>query len=446
MPDPSRTKRWILLGLAAIVLATLLSTIVRVDVPEDLSSRAIGTADDIEALKSRSDINVLFIVIDTLRADRLGMYGYERNTSKCSMASLWTGFYPARTGITRFDDVIPAEARLPAEILRDAGFQTVGIYRNGWVASTFGFDQGFDVYQRPSSSGIPPDVKRQNPTLSDQGTDQDVVAAAVEFLRVDGRKRWFLYLHLMDVHEYLYDQESALFGTTFSDVYDNAIRWTDSTLSLLFDHLAAGGYLDDTIVVITSDHGEAFRERGFEGHARKVYRETTEIPFILSLPFRLEPGVVVRTRSQGVDVWPTVLDLIGLEAPADADGRSLVPAMVASARGSALDEPEHTAIAHLDQGWAQRDSEPRPTVAVVEGPLRFVRVEQSHEYIDQLFDRTNDPLELEDRAHLEPEAVERLRAVADGYLQEAPVWGRAPKKELSELELNHLRALGYALP
>jgi arylsulfatase A-like enzyme len=462
-------QRWPWWVAAAAIVVAFLSTVVEVRIPGDPDRRPIGSADDIARLRERTDLNLLFILIDTLRADRLGSYGYERDTSptldriasqgvrferhlaqsswtKCSMASLWTGLYPTSTGVTRFDHVIPDEARLPAEILKESGFQTVGIYRNGWVSHTFGFNQGFDVYQRPTPGRIPPNVRRENPTLSEKSTDEDAVAAALEFLLVGGRERWFLYLHLMDVHEYLYDEESALFGSSHSDIYDNSIRWTDGVLELLLDHLSAGGYLEHTLIVITSDHGEAFRERGFEGHARKVYRETTEVPLILSLPFRLESGVVVNARSRGVDVWPTVLDLMGLEVPPNLDGHSLVPTLLAHARGSASDGPDATAVAHLDQTWGQRASEPSPTVAVSEGSLRYVSVDQGRVIIEQLFDRVNDPHELDDRAQLEPEAVERLRGVAEEYLDATPTWGEAPTREIGELELNHLRALGYAIP
>ena len=111
--------------------------------------RPIGTAEDILALRDRRDLNVLFVLIDTLRAERLSSYGYHRPTSpvidllaaqgvrfahhlsqsswtKCSMASLWTGLYPQRSGVTRFDDVLPDEALMPAEILKEAGFRTAG--------------------------------------------------------------------------------------------------------------------------------------------------------------------------------------------------------------------------------------------------------------------------------------------------------------------------------
>jgi arylsulfatase A-like enzyme len=461
-------KRWPWLVAAGAILLVFLSTLVEIRVPGGWDRRPRGSVDDIEALRGRDDLNLLFVVVDTLRAERLGSYGYQRDTSpgldrraaegvrfarhlaqsswtKASMASLWMGLYPARTGITRFDQVIPEEARMPAEILRDAGFQTIGLYRNGWVAPTFGFDQGFEVYKHPAKTPMPPGVRRENPTISDTSTDESVVAAAVEFLRLRGGQRWFLYLHLMDVHEYLYDEESALFGIHYSDVYDNSVRWTDGVLDFLLSSLADLGYRDNTLVVVTSDHGEAFGERGFEGHARKVYRETTEIPLFLFLPFRLEPGVVVETRTSNVDVWPTILDLLGLEM-SSTDGRSRLPEILASGRGEVLPDPGKPAISHLDQTWARREMAPQPTLAVSEGSLRYVRVEQARGAIEQLYDARDDPRELRDRARQDPQTVERLSAVADAYLELRPDWGEAPTREISELELHHLRALGYALP
>ena len=230
-------------------------------------------------------------MVDTLRAERLGSYGYERDTSpfldrlasrgvrferhlaqsswtKSSMASLWMGLYPARSGITSYDSVIPDAAQMPAELLRDAGFQTIGLWRNGWVDPTFGFDQGFDLYHRPLGKPMTKEVKRKNPTLTEKGTDDALIEVAVEFVRVSGENPWFLYVHLMDLHEYIFDAESALFGTDHPDHYDNSIRWTDRSIELLLEHLASLGHLDKTVVVIASDHGEAFQERGNEGPAR----------------------------------------------------------------------------------------------------------------------------------------------------------------------------------
>ena len=453
---------------AALLLVVFVFTVLDVRIGNG-DPRPRGDADDIEALAERDDLNVLFVLIDTLRAERLGSYGYERDTSpnldrlasqgvrfarhlsqsswtKCSMASLWTGLYPTRTGVTRFDDVLPEDAVMPAEILRDAGYRTVGIFRNGWVAPTFGFGQGFEVYVRPAATGVPPSVRVENPTLSTRQTDEAAVASALEFLRVHGHERWFLYLHLMDVHEYLYDEESALFGGTYADVYDNSIRWTDGVFQYLLDELAAQGLAENTLVVIVSDHGEAFRERGIEGHARRVFRETTEVPLIVSFPFRLDPGVVVESRSRNVDVWPTILDLIGIEPDPDLDGKSLVPQLLAAARGEPSPEPDRTGVAHLDQHWGQMDREGETTVAVSDGSLRYVRSVEGTAPVEQLFDADEDPRELQDVAADRTEDVERLRGLADVYLKQTPPWGETPTREIGELELNQLRALGYAIP
>jgi len=465
-------QRWPWIAAAgAVVVAFALSTFVEIQPPGDWDPRPRGSAENIAALRDRDDLNVLLVVVDTLRAERLGSYGYERDTSpvldrlahsgvrferqlaqsswtKASMASLWTGLYPSRNGITRYDDVIPDAARLPAEILREAGFETVGLYRNGWVAPTFGFDQGFEVYLRPSPAALPPNARRDNPTISARSTDAGTLEAAAEFLRVSGGQRWFLYLHLMDLHEYIYDEESALFGSSNSGIYDNSIRWTDGTIAMLLEILADLDLRENTLIAIASDHGEAFLERGFEGHAREVYRESTEVPFVVSFPFRLDPGGVVKSRTRNIDIWPTLLDMLGLAFPGEIDGRSRLPEILASLSGEETVERGETAIAHLDTNWAKRDSEPLTTIAVVEDSFRYVRVDgvDGAPSGEALFDATDDPRELRDRAEAEPEMLERLRAVADEYYAVEPDWGEAPTREISELELNLLRALGYQLP
>ncbi len=212
-----------------------------------IDPRPLGEPADIEKLHERNDLNLLFVLIDTLRADRLSAYGYDRATSpnldklaatgirfaenmsqsswtKCSMASLWTALYPIRTGVTRSPQGLPDEVRMPAEIIREAGFRTAAIWRNGWIGPGFGFSQGFEVYHSPKSAPTPMSVRREKPTLGVTGTDQDVINSAIEFLRAQGDERWFLYVHLMDVHQYVYDEDTALFGTSYSDIYDNSIR------------------------------------------------------------------------------------------------------------------------------------------------------------------------------------------------------------------------------
>lgn len=466
-------KNWPWLVAGALILLWLLSTSIQYEPPVG-DPRPLGTKQDILQMAEREDLNVIFVLIDTLRADRLGMYGYQRDTSpvfdrwaetgmrfgrhlaqsswtKTSMASLWTGLYPMRTGVTRYDDVISPEAVMPAERFKEAGFKTIGIYRNGWVAPTFGFDQGFDVYTHAPRRRLNPAVRANNPTINTDGNDEDTVAAGIEFLRVSGHDgRWFLYMHLMDVHEFVYDEGSALFGGSHSGMYDNSIRWTDGTLNVLFNHLAEFGLSQNTLVVLTADHGEAFRERGLEGHARAVYRETTEIPLVMLFPFKLEPGLVVPTRTQGIDVWPTIFDLVGLDPLDDTDGVSRVPEILAAVDGETLPDSA-MGFSFLDENWGRQEKAPRHRLAVTEGPYRFVvRSEvldvESGEPIEELFNRDSDPGELEDVFETEPEVVDRLREAGGQWLTEKPPWGEAPKREIGELELNQLRALGYAIP
>jgi arylsulfatase A-like enzyme len=465
---------WLWLGAAVLLGVYSLLAPKLAEMQGGGDPRPVGTAEDIAALAERDDLNVLFILIDTLRADRLGAYGYERATSplldvlaergvrfdrhlsqsswtKCSMASLWTSLYPPRTGVTRFDEVLPEAPQLPAEIFADAGFRTAGIFRNGWLMGYFGFGQGFEIYARPSPEQVTQNVRAENPTITIGGSDLDATATAREFLRLHGHERWFLYMHLMDVHQYLYSEDTALFGTSYSDIYDNSILWTNLVLDPFFDELARSGQLEKTLIVVTSDHGEAFGERGYEGHARHVYKETTEVPFIISFPFRFEEPIVIRERTAGVDVWPTILDLLGLPPMKESDGRSLKPAILAAARGESPPEgdEDRPAFAYLDQNWGRANRTSTPTLAIADGSRRYVRYEDSEGETlqEHLFDASSDPSELEDRVDVDVEGLESMRALASEFeSNSASPFESQPKIELDEMQLNQLRALGYAVP
>jgi arylsulfatase A-like enzyme len=461
----SRLRRSRGFYVAAAILMVVAAVASQLRIRSD--ARPLGAPGDIATLHERNDVNLLFVLIDTLRADRLSSYGYERATSptidslaatgirfaeqmsqsswtKCSMASLWTGLYPVRTGVTRSPQAVSPDARMPAEILREAGFRTSAIWRNGWVGPHFGFAQGFEVYHSPRASPVPASVRREKPTIGMAGTDQDIVNSAIEFLRSHGQERWFLYLHLMDVHQYVYDEESALFGTTYSDIYDNSIRWVDRVLASLIREVDARGLRDKTVIVVAADHGEAFGEHGREGHARDVYGEVTTTPFVLSLPFRLEPGVVVEAPTENVDVWPTLLELFRLPALEDTDGRSRLAEILAAAAGGPEPASNGPRFAHIDQTWGQRTRAPSPMVAVSEGPYRLVH--RAPAGTGELYDRSVDPREQRDLGEEQPEVLERLVGLAEAYLERpAAPWQTAPDVELDESELEQLRALGYAI-
>ncbi|MBW2542553.1 MAG: sulfatase [Deltaproteobacteria bacterium] len=467
-----KKRRPVLEVLAAIVAIALLAAGIGLFFSGDgerRDSRPIGTIDDVLALRDRDDVNVLFILVDTLRADRLGCYGYERDTSpnldalaasgirfaqqvsqsswtKCSMSSLWTGLYPARTRSLRAYDVLSEQATTPAELFREAGFRTAAVWRNGWIAPNFGFSQGFEIYLSPLSPRGAKMRRIDSPNIALEGSDGDIIDSAREFLRAHGHERWFLYLHMMDVHQYAYSEDTALFGTNYSDSYDNSIRWVDSLLGHLFDELEQRGLRENTLIVFSSDHGEAFGEHDGEGHARNVYGEVTTTPLIMSFPFRLEPGIVVEARSENVDLWPTALELVGVPPLPDTDGQSLVPDIVAAAGGASEPDAEGIAIAHLDQSWGREQQKPRPMVSYTEGRWRLIYRAHAPK-TSELYDKWQDPREQQNIADDWPEVYEDLVAKAEAYLaSRPPPWGDdAPTVEIDEMQLNQLRALGYGV-
>lgn len=471
MTRESKRRRWLIPLLAALAIGAYVVSTVEIG-SDPLQKRPMGSADDIATLADRSDTNLLFILIDTLRADRMSAYGYERDTTpflaqlarsgirfdrhiaqsswtKSSMASLWSSLSPQHVGVTKFNHTLSAEIRMPAEILAEAGFKTVGLYRNGWVSGYFGFDQGFEKYYRPLGSAMAVQARRLRPNAEARSTDEQVIADAIEFLRIHGhRKRWFLYLHLMDLHEYTYDAESALFGNSISDLYDNSLRRTDWVLSKLYDHLARTNLTQNTVLVVVSDHGEAFGERGFEGHARELFPETTETPVIISLPFRLPEPVVVTRRTDNVDVWPTLLDLLGLPDQGEVDGRSRLEDILAAASGGVASAPDGAAegpasVALLDESWGSLDRG-EIAVSVVDGPYRYVRGSNTGGRRFETLLSIEDGQKV-DRLAAEPEVATRLREEAERQIAEPPRF-RSDVIELDEMQLDQLRALGYELP
>ena len=165
------------------------------------------------------------------------------------------------------------------------------------------------------------------------------------------------------------------------------------------------------------------------------------------VPFRLQPGIVIRTKTANVDIWPTVLELLGLPAMEKVDGRSRVPEILAAARGEAAPAAEQTAIAHLDQTWGQRVDTKAPNVAIRDDRFYYIQFRTAEGAIrEQLLDAAS-ARKSGDRLADEPDAAKQLREQAESYLASRPAWdGEVRPLELDEMELNQLRALGYAIP
>ncbi|MEM7413249.1 MAG: sulfatase [Myxococcota bacterium] len=467
------SRRWLDSPRFYVVLALgLLAAAVASQFQVRVPSRSVAPVEALGTLAERDDLNVVFLLVDTLRADRLGTYGYARPTSaildeaasygivfedvvaqsswtKTSMASLWTGTHPINNGVLRFDHVLPDSAVLPAEIFRDAGFRTVGLWRNGWVEPNFGFAQGFDTYLKPVPGAERRRLHRETRIPQPlAGSDEDLTITALDFLDQVGDERFFLYLHYMDVHQYVYDEAAAVFGNSYSDIYDQAIHWTDRLIGVLLQRLEDRDLLRRTLVVIAADHGESFLEHGEEGHARNLYDEVTRVPWIVLPPFLLEPGVRVRQTVSNADIWPTLLDLLGLPPLPAADGRSLVPLLLAGGDAGPDADAAPPVFAHLLRGWGKpRRGGDASLVSVTHAGRRLIAplVEGAPA---EFYDRTRDPREQNDLSDADPEGVASLRAELERYRSDAATpWEASPETiELDEMRLNHLRALGYVLP
>ncbi|MFO0983664.1 MAG: sulfatase-like hydrolase/transferase [Planctomycetota bacterium] len=322
--------------------------------------------------------HILIIVIDALRADRVGCYGNPRpvtpnidafarqalvfddaiaaaSWTKPSIPSLFTGLYPSQHGVFSgshedargaiTSDVLAEQHDTLAEQLRSLGYRTAAFVENAQLKSFLGFDQGFDTY------------------TDDAGTASEIVAKFLAWVRREPDRPYFAYLHLLDVH-WPYQPAppyDTRFGNTAAsldlgssewralrddinsgkripapndiarmvELYDGELAMTDAALGALFRALDDPAIGKEVFVLLTADHGEEFYEHGKIGHGHSLSETLLRIPFLCKAP-RLAPG---RTDSPAslVDVYPTVLELAAPDAAPARPGRSV---LCLDARGS----------------------------------------------------------------------------------------------------------------
>ncbi|MEZ5063541.1 MAG: sulfatase [bacterium] len=405
--------------------------------------------------------NVLLISLDTLRADRLGAWGYDRETSPALDAfaktavrfdraysetcwtlpahlSLFTGLPPSSHGVLDADRALPESVPLLAELLKSDGYRTFAITDGGYVDSFFGFGRGFDRYD-----------EREKDLRS-------TLFLARNFLKtVKDDERFFLFLHTYDIHcpydppaDYAerfrtrppadrldvagkcgnpdYNGMTLTPGQIrfLSDQYDAGIRAADDLLGEFFAHLEADEWLKDTIVIVVSDHGEQFGEHGKIGHGDSLYREELHVPLLVRAP-----GVAPRVSSHAVglvDVMPTVLDLVGLGIP-DVQGESLVPVMT----GRVADDPARPLFSELDRVRHLR--------SVVESSAHLI-VDRDAGTMAVYHWRT-DPTEQTPSS--DPGLTAPLRAKLDEHERTLVRPETVPAAPLDPAQVERLRALGY---
>ena len=294
--------------------------------------------------------NLLLISVDTLRADHLGSYGYPLETDPflreafaeggtlfetCissasstgpSHMTMFTSLDPTVHGVlptASFGTVLPRGVVTLASALRSAGLTTGAVTEDGPLGPARGFARGFDDFAETVEAG----------RTKTRGRIARTLELAEAWLRRNGDKRFFLFVHTYEVHAPYTppDPYADLFAEAPSPqgfpphwnpiLYDREIRHTDDRLRDFFAFLEDAGLLRDTLVVLTSDHGEAFLEHGFFGHGPDVHEEILRVPLMLRGPL-IPAGQRIPELVGLVDLMPTLLELLGVAAPAGLMGRS----------------------------------------------------------------------------------------------------------------------------
>jgi arylsulfatase A-like enzyme/tetratricopeptide (TPR) repeat protein len=333
-------------------------------------------------------LNVVLVTLDTLRADRLGAYGFrgaatprldalaaegvlfEQATAVApltlpSHASLMTGLLPPHHGVRDNGAFfLAAERTTLAERMQAAGYAT-GAFVGAFVLdSRFGLDQGFDRYDDALEPG------------QFQRRGDRVVASAVEWIQGVAGRRFFAWVHLFDPHAPYAAPEP--FASRHADApYLGEVEYTDALVGRLLDALQAQALLERTLVVVTADHGESLGEHGEAGHGFFIYDATTRVPLLVRTP----SGRRGRSRTQvsGADVFPTILELAGLPPQPGSDGRSLVRALQDPATELGESAYSETFFPRLHFGWQELRS-------LRDGHHKFIEAPRP-----ELYDVASDP-------------------------------------------------------
>jgi arylsulfatase A-like enzyme/tetratricopeptide (TPR) repeat protein len=287
--------------------------------------------------------SVVLITIDTLRADRLGCYGYEgaetpnldRLASEGvlfeqvgaqvpvtlpSHATILTGLLPASHGVHdnstfSLNDTVTTIA----EVFRQAGYRTGAVLGAYVLARQFGLDQGFEDYQDWFAAG-----RDSGGVEMLEQRASEVARQGMEWLDRRRGERFFLWLHFFDPHR-PYDPPPPFAERFTGREYDGEVAYVDAHIGSLLAHLADRGLDRSTLVVVVSDHGEGLGEHDESTHGYFVYESTMRVPLLLRWPGRLRAGLRVSEVVRTADIAPTVIGLAGLRAPRRRDGIDLAP-------------------------------------------------------------------------------------------------------------------------
>ncbi|MCK4873864.1 MAG: sulfatase-like hydrolase/transferase [Phycisphaerales bacterium] len=397
---------------------------------------------------SLADWNVLIVSIDTLRADHVACYG-NRSIDTPTLDGL------AREGILCAQTITPVPSTLPAhsslmtgldpyhhgarvngsfklddrnvtlaEILSEHGYRTGAIISAYVLDSTYGVGQGFEHYDDDLTHGV-----RYAPHMFRERPAELTNEAISGWLREHADERFFCWVHYFDPHALYLPPEP--YRTEYArNPYDGEIAYVDNQLGKLLDLLSELGVRDKTLVIVTADHGEGLGEHNEMTHSLLVYDSTLHVPMIISAPGALPQGKVIGRQTNLIDVVPTVLDLLGIDAPAPVDGVSLLDQM-AEPRACYIE----TLASKILHGWA---------------PLMGVRRED-HKFIlaprPEVYDLGDDPRELSNLYASRPEIAADLHELLRGFVGDDPLLAADVRQnmEMDEEAIRRLATLGYVM-
>jgi arylsulfatase A-like enzyme/Flp pilus assembly protein TadD len=395
--------------------------------------------------------NLILVTIDTLRADRLACYGatdvetpnLDRIAREGALAprvtahvpltrpshtSLFTGMLPTRHGIR--DNISPA--RLPdvptlASVAKAAGFRTAAFVSSIVLASGGGFERGFDVYSEDlarSSDELPFLNELQRP-------GEDTLKEAVGWLGSNRDARLFAWIHLYEPHEPYEPPEP--YRTRYADrLYDGEVAWSDELVGRLDDELGKLGLRENTLLVVTSDHGEGLGEHRETLHGFFIYETTLSVPLLVRGP-GVAPGTRVESLVQTVDLFPTVVDMMGFEPEANAEraGASFASAL----RGEAYrNDPvvyAESLVPLLHFGWSDLR-------AIRRGKWKYIQAPRP-----ELYDLEADPMEIRNLVDSQPDLAKGMKGALGEELDRERAVSASEVSSVPQELLDKLGALGY---
>ena len=288
--------------------------------------------------------NVLLITIDTLRADHLSCYApshaktpnIDALASKGvvfthafahvpmtlpSHTSILTGTLPIYHGIHDNNGfVLSTRIKTLAEVLKGEGYSTGAFVGAFPLDSRFGLYHGFDTYDDNYPS------KNPFSFFYPERKAEQVVDLAIAWLKKVKKDKWFLWVHVFDPHQ-PYAPPEPFSSQYKNDLYSGEVAYVDFALGKLFEFLKTEGFLENTLIIITADHGESLGEHGEKTHGYFAYNSTLHVPLIISLPVKFKPGRNSQFVSH-IDIFPTVCDVLGIKKPDQLQGRTLLPALL----------------------------------------------------------------------------------------------------------------------